>query len=390
MTDTASDKPNSQLDWRRVLTKLGPFLALLFVWVFFSVLRPVVLDEPFSTWANLREILRQSTIVGIAALGATLIIISGGIDLSVGAVLALSTMVIGGVTEWALTSGISPGATGALAAGAGIATGAACGMTIGSAVIGHLGRVVSVLVGALCAFVWLPGHIGLVLAIVAGIVIAAGLWYANNLTLGKLELSPFIVTLGMMGIIRGLAKGVLPQTTISPDHTWVNGLMQFGDSGLTRYLPWGTWLFLVLAVIVALMLRYTPFGRHIFALGSNEETARLCGVNVPRTKLAVYVIAISLAGIAGIMQFSYINMGSATEGMGFELAVIAAVVIGGASLAGGEGSIVGTIIGALIMRVVIAGCSKMEWPAFMQEVVTGAIIVAAVALDRLRHRKPGA
>ena len=109
------------------------------------------------------------------------------------------------------------------------------------------------------------------------------------------------------------------------------------------------------------------------------EAAKLIGAGLA---------TIALAGVAGIMQFSYINMGSATEGMGFELAVIAAVVIGGASLAGGEGSVLGTIVGALLMRVVITGCSKMEWPSFMQEVVTGAIIVAAVALDRLRHRRP--
>ncbi|MBT3379688.1 MAG: ABC transporter permease [Lentisphaerae bacterium] len=384
MADLDSGKP----EWRRVLVKLGPCLGLLAVWVFFTVLRPLVLDEPFSTWGTLREVLRQSTIVGIAALGAMLIIISGGIDLSVGAVLALTTMVIGGVSEWTLANGMPPVLAGCLAAGAGIATGAACGVTVGSAVIGHLGRVVAVAVGVLCAVVLLPAHIGQPLAVLAGVAVAAALWVANRVSLGKLELSPFIVTLGMMGVFRGLAKGVLEQTTISPPHTWVNALMQFGDSGPTRCLPWGTWLFILLAVVVALTLRYTAFGRHVFAIGSNEETARLCGVNVPRTKLTIYVIAIALAGVAGIMQFSYINMGSATEGMGFELAVIAAVVIGGASLAGGEGSVLGTIVGALLMRVVITGCSKMEWPSFMQEVVTGAIIVAAVALDRLRHRRP--
>ncbi|MBT4822109.1 MAG: ABC transporter permease, partial [Lentisphaerae bacterium] len=172
MADLDSGKP----EWRRVLVKLGPCLGLLAVWVFFTVLRPLVLDEPFSTWGTLREVLRQSTIVGIAALGAMLIIISGGIDLSVGAVLALTTMVIGGVSEWTLANGMPPVLAGCLAAGAGIATGAACGVTVGSAVIGHLGRVVAVAVGVLCAVVLLPAHIGQPLAVLAGVAVAAALW----------------------------------------------------------------------------------------------------------------------------------------------------------------------------------------------------------------------
>jgi len=134
------------------------------------------------------------------------------------------------------------------------------------------------------------------------------------------------------------------------------------------------------------MLRYTRFGRHIFAIGSNESTARLCGVPVKRTKVLIYVVGLAFAGIAGVLQFSYLSVGDPTTAAGLELAVIAAVVIGGASLSGGEGSILGSLVGALIMTVVANGCTKMDLANWVQEIVTGGIIIVAVVLDRLRHR----
>ncbi|MHC5067720.1 MAG: ABC transporter permease [Planctomycetota bacterium] len=384
MTTAPSSDSKIAYDWKSLLFKLGPFIGLVAVWILFAILK----GGSFTHVMTQKQILLQATVVGTAALGATLIIISGGIDLSVGATLALTMMVLGGVMRWAMESGWSPGAASMLGVGAGLGVGLLCGLAIGSTIIGHLGRVVAVAIGGLAALVWLPESIGYAGAIPVGIAIAAALWYANKVSLGTLELSPFIVTLGMMGILRGAAKGVLGKTTVTtPEETWVHDLMRFGD-GLTSILPWGTWIFLVISVLTALMLRYTAFGRHIFAIGSNEETARLCGINVPFTKLMVYTIGIGLAGVAGVMQFSYISQGSATEGMGFELLVIAAVVIGGASLAGGEGSILGTMIGALLMFVVKIGCQKMGWPTYVQEVVTGIIIVVAVSIDRLRHRKP--
>jgi ribose/xylose/arabinose/galactoside ABC-type transport system permease subunit len=125
----------------------------------------------------------------------------------------------------------------------------------------------------------------------------------------------------------------------------------------------------------------------VVAVGSNEQAARLCGVSVPRVRLAVYLLGGLFAGIAGLMQFSRLTVGDPTGAIGLELNVIAAVVIGGGSLAGGEGSVLGTLIGALIMQVLQSGCSQMGWPNWVQEIVTGAIIVAAVALDRFRHRR---
>jgi ribose transport system permease protein len=135
------------------------------------------------------------------------------------------------------------------------------------------------------------------------------------------------------------------------------------------------------------LLRYTRLGRHIFAVGSNEQTARLCGVATDRVKVIVYAINGMLIGLAGLLQFSRLTVGDPTVAMGLELDVIAAVVIGGGSLSGGEGSILGSIVGALIMTTIRSGCSQMGLPNWVQEIVTGLIIVLAVAIDRFRHRK---
>ena len=154
-------------------------------------------------------------------------------------------------------------------------------------------------------------------------------------------------------------------------------------------LPPGVWLMLLLTLFVAGLLRYTRFGRHIFAVGSNEQTARLCGISVSRTRLLTYTVGLAFAGIAGVLQFSYLTVGDPTTANGLELASIAAVVIGGASLSGGEGSVFGSVIGALIMTVVANGCIKLNLANWVQEIVTGGIIIAAVVVDRLRHRGRG-
>ncbi len=152
-------------------------------------------------------------------------------------------------------------------------------------------------------------------------------------------------------------------------------------------VPPGVWLMLGLAVAVAVLLRRTVFGRRVFATGSNEEAARLSGISVGRVKVAIYVLGASFAGVAGLAQFSRLTVGDPSVAVGLELDVIAAVVIGGGSLAGGEGSILGSLVGALIMTVIRSGCSQMGLANWIQEIVTGGIIVLAVALDRLRHRR---
>lgn len=157
-----------------------------------------------------------------------------------------------------------------------------------------------------------------------------------------------------------------------------------------QLFPPGVWLTLITAALAAAMLRYTRFGRHVFAVGSNQETARLCGVPVKRTKVMVYALAGGFAGLAGVLEFAKLGIGQPTGAVMYELYIIAACVIGGASLMGGQGTIFGTVIGSLIIGTLYAGAQQAGWPKWVQEIVIGAIIIAAVALDRLRRRGAGA
>lgn len=311
----------------QLLERIGPVLGLVLVFVLFSVLRPAT----FLTIDNIELILLQTAVVGIAALGMTLIIVSGGIDLSIGSNIALCTVVIGLLLVHHVP---------ALAAAAGgIGVSALCGLVI-------------------------------------------------SLLITRLHLSPFIVTLGMLTTLRGLAKGLAGDTTINAPTTWLNSLLNIlSPSQRWMIFPPGVWLMIVLAVLVSAILRYTRVGRHIFAIGSNEQTARLCGVSVEPTKLLIYTAGAAFAGLAGVLQFSYLTVGDPTTASGYELSAIAAAVIGGASLSGGQGSIFGSLVGAMIMTTISNGGTKLDLANWVQEIVTGVIIVFAVALDRFRHRR---
>jgi ribose/xylose/arabinose/galactoside ABC-type transport system permease subunit len=223
-------------------------------------------------------------------------------------------------------------------------------------------------------------------AALAGILVGGVCGLVNGLLITGLRVTPFIVTLGAMGIIRGAAKGLAHEQKIDAPLTWLNDVVAAlpRDRGW-MLLPPGVWLTLVLAVATAVLLGYTRFGRHIVAIGSNEAAARLCGVRTLRVKVAVYVLAGLLTGTAGLMQFSRLTVGDPTVAVGLELDVIAAVVIGGGSLAGGEGSILGALIGATLMTEIRTGCTHAGLSMWLQEMIAGAIIVLAVALDRLRR-----
>ena len=306
---------------------LAPLLGLFVVYALFALLGP----DSFSSARNLETMARQTTIVGIAAIGMTLVIISGGIDLSAGSIIALSTVVVAAT----MNAGASP----LISAVAGMGAGALAGL-------------------------------------------------ANGLIITRLRVVPFIVTLGTLLIVRGLAKGIADEQKIDAPLSWLIDLL----AALAPQMRWmivppGVWLLVLLAIAVAAMLRSTPVGRHIVATGSSEATARLCGIRVERLKTGVYVASGAAAGLAGVMQFSRLTVGDPTVAFGLELDVIAAVVIGGGSLSGGEGSILGTLVGALIMTIIRSGCSQMGLPNWVQEIITGGIIVAAVALDRWRHRR---
>ncbi len=315
-------------DWLSRYGWLGPLVALVLLYLVFAALQP----DTFATAGNLRTMIRQTTTVGIAALGMTLIIILGGIDLSVGSMVALTTVVIATL----LAGGASP---------------------LASAVAG-------VAVTALCGLV-------------------------NGVLITTLRVTPFIVTLGAMGIIRGAAKGLAHEQKIDAPLSWLNDLLAEVGRDSWMVLPAGVWLFVLLALACGAVLAYTRLGRHIFAIGSNAAAARLCGVRVPLVKIAVYTIGAALAGVAGLMQFSRLTVGDPTVAAGLELDVIAAVVIGGGSLSGGEGSILGSLVGAMLMTEIKSGCTHVGLSVWIQEILAGVIIVVAVTLDRLRHRRIG-
>ncbi|MEZ5978387.1 MAG: ABC transporter permease [Planctomycetota bacterium] len=354
----------------QVLRALGPLVGLVAVWVLFAVLA----GSDFVALDNQRLMLVQTAVVGTAAVGATFVIASGGIDLSVGSTIALGTMVV----ALLLDAGAGP----LVAALGGIAAGALVGLQVGCAVAGRPHVVAASLVFGVVS-VLASEPLGIALALLVAAACGAIALVAGRRHLPQLELSPFIVTLGAWGALRGLAKGVGGNQPIYPDDRGLDGLMSSAESVLG--LPLGVWILLAVAAFAAVLLGRTPFGRNVLAVGSNVRAARLCGVDVRRTLVLVYVFGIGCAGVAAVLQYSFITMGDPTTAGGYELAVIAAVVIGGASLSGGEGSIRGTLVGALIMTVVANGCVKVGLSNWVQEIVTGAIIVGAVALDRSRR-----
>ena len=301
----------------------GPLVALVCVYAMFAALSP----DTFARSSNLATMARQTVVVAIAAVGMTLVIVQGGIDLSVGSGVALATVVVASL----LKSGYGP-----LASSLG-----------GIAAIG-----------------------------VAGL--------ATGAIVTRLRIAPFIVTLGSMSILRGVAKGLAHEQKIDVDPHGLDDLLGAPEHGL---FPPGVWVAIALAVLAAATLRSTRFGRHVFAVGSSEATARLCGIDVDRVRVAVYAIAGLLAGIAGVMEFSTLTVGDPTDSIGLELEVIAAVVIGGASLSGGEGTIAGSMVGALLMTVIKTGGTHLGLPNWVQEIATGGIILVAVAVDRARKKR---
>jgi ribose transport system permease protein len=205
---------------------------------------------------------------------------------------------------------------------------------------------------------------------------------------GAFRLMPFIVTLGMMGMARGISKWVANnQTVIYPDESPINSLMFLDDLDHFFPLPWGVWVALALAVVLSVVLRQTVFGRYVFAIGSNEATARLCGIRVPLQKVLIYAAAGLFFGCAGLMQMTRLTQGDPSGAIGLELDIIAAVVIGGASLSGGTGSVLGSMIGALVIQTLRNGSSLMNWPTFTQEIIIGGVIVLAVGLDHYRQKR---
>jgi ribose/xylose/arabinose/galactoside ABC-type transport system permease subunit len=226
-------------------------------------------------------------------------------------------------------------------------------------------------------------------AALAGVGVAAASGLVNGLAITRLGITPFIVTLGSMSLVRGAAKGLAREQKIDADTRGLEALSAAVPQGSWLVVPPSVWMLGAVALVAAGLVHFTRYGRHVTAVGSSEPTARLCGVEVDRVKLMTYTLAGALAGLAGVVELSTLTVGDPTDSVGLELEVIASVVIGGGSLSGGKGSVAGTLLGALLMTVIKTGCTHVGLPNWVQEVVTGAIIVAAVGLDRLRSRSTG-
>lgn len=319
--------------WERVnafLGKYGIVLILLAMILAFSLL-----SEGFFTARNIFNIIRQISFMGLIAIGVTMVIITGGIDLGSGSVLALSAV---------------------------LATSLAQLQT--SATLKYPGLEVPVIV---------PIVVALGVGALTGII--------NGSLIAKFKIPPFIATLGMMTVARGFALiySNKPLSQLTPEYNFIGQGVLFG-------IPFPVILLIVVAVIIHIMLNNTPFGRYIYALGGNEQAARISGVNTDRVKIGVYTLAGLLSGMAGLVVSSRVGSGQPGQGMGIELDAIAAAVIGGTSLAGGIGTIWGTIVGALIIGVLDNGLILLNVDQYWITIVKGTIIVVAVIIDQRKNR----
>jgi len=305
---------------RSFISRYGIYLAFLILCAVIAVMSP-----PFLRSGNLLNILRQTSINGIVAVGMTFVIITGGIDLSVGSMVALAAVL--------------------------------------AASFAH------------------AGQYPLVVPILAGLMAGGLCGLTNGVLIAKRRLAPFIVTLGMMTAARGLALVYTdgrPVIDLSKEYTNIGG-------GYLLGIPVPVLIFLLIVVAGMFILKFTKFGRQVYATGSNEQAARISGVQTKQKIIAVYVIAGLLSGLTGIILSSRIMAGSPVAGTGYELDAIAAVVIGGTSLKGGVGSITGTVTGVLIIGVMNNGLDLMGVSSYWQQIVKAGIIIMAALLDRKSH-----
>ncbi|MEZ5913830.1 MAG: ABC transporter permease [Paracoccaceae bacterium] len=333
--------------------ELNVFFALVLIVATFEALGWLIYGDSFLfntranvdtifNWARLNIIILQVSIIGIIAIGVTQVIISGGIDLSSGSIVGATAMIVMSFAQTELVNG-NPNP---------------------KAVFGTWAFDLPVIV---------PVVVGLVCGMIAGCI--------NGLLIAYTRIPPFIATLGMMVSARGLSKW------------WTNGQpVSFPTEGFAAIgkgmLP--VVYFIGLAILFHLILRMTVYGKHTYAIGSNEDAARMSGINVARHKVLIYTIAGMLASSAAIILSSKNLTAQAGMGVMYELDAIAMSVIGGVSLAGGRGSVIGTVLGALIFGVIISGFTFLKLDAYYQEMVKGGIIVGAVVLDQWRQRRNAA
>jgi len=325
--EKASGAPNLL---RRIFRtrEIGVLAALIVLCIVMSFASPYFLKTQ-----NLFNVLRGMSTIGIMAIGMTMVIVSGGIDLSVGSLAAVSAM----------------------------------------------------LTARLMTYHNVPPWISVICGMLMGLLLGA----TNGFIITRIKVNPFITTLGMMSVARGLtyllATGL--QGSVASNIPMRNEQVNFLGSGYIGVVPFPVIEMVVLVTIFSLFLKHVVLGRQIYAVGSNEQAARLSGVNVGNVRLFVYTLLGGLAALAGIMGAGLLSTAPTNLGLGTELDVIAAVVIGGASLAGGEGTILGAVIGAAIMAVIRNAFVLLKLPIYLQTITIGVVIIIAVALDQLRKRR---
>jgi fructose transport system permease protein len=301
---------------------IGPIMALLLASIFFATQ-----SKNFLTGTNLSLIVQQVMVVGTLAIGQTLVILTAGIDLSNGMIMALSSVIMTGL---AAKSGLPP-----------------------------------------------------VLAVGAGLLVCVGFGALNGGLVTLVRLPPFIVTLGTYNIAFALIRIYTTQTIVAPQGlVFFGNTFKIGDTAIT----YGSMLMFVLFLIAWFVLRFTAAGRNVYAVGDNPEAARLAGINTTRLLIGVYSVAALFYGIAGLLLAARTGVGDPNAGQTGNLDSITAVVLGGTSLFGGRGNIMGTLVGALIVGVFRNGLQLMGVPSIYQTLITGILVIAAVSIDQLTHR----
>ena len=322
----------------RFAKQLLPFCSLIFIISLWTFLEP----DTFLSVQNFENVLSRSSINGIMAAGMTYVIITAGIDLSVGSMLAMCGM-IGSVAMLGFSG----------ASWANITGGSYVEMTAATMFAGSL---VGIFTGALCGF-------------------------ANGMLITQLKLAPFIVTLGMMSIFRGATYLMNDGKPFAvSDYAWL-------DVGTIAGIPSAVVLLFVVLLIAGFVLKYTPFGRYTYAIGSNVETAFHAGVNVNRVMVTIYTLTGAFVGLAGMITTSRASTAQPTAGLALELDIIAAVIIGGCSPSGGKGTMTGTIIGTLLISFLRNGLTLLDISTNIQLVVIGAIILLAVTADQIATKR---
>lgn len=315
----------------RLFRELGPLLvAMIVLLVFFGLWAP-----NFLAVENLFDLLEQVSVNAIIAFGMTLTILIGGIDLSVGAVLA----VVGTTTVWVLGQGSGDA----------------------------------------------PSMVMLIVAVASGLGVAAGFGLFNGVCAAKTPMPPFIITLATMMIARGMAYRFNQARPMPiPDRETL--FLQLGNDRLFGVIPIPVLVMLLIFVAAAILLHCTRFGQHLYAIGGNREAARYTGIPLARTEILVYIICALLTGIAGMIHASQLYSAEPGSGEGFELDAIAAAVVGGTSFTGGIGSMYGTLLGAIIIGILDKGLNMAGVHFSLQYVVKGAVVLAAVYIDVIRRK----